>query len=262
MAGSGGFSITISAVDAASRQIDQINKRIAAMNAPAERVTKSLAKFADVTGIKSLAGGFRDVARESFAAFENIGRVAGPLGAVSGAASIAGVIRLSGAWSSWGANLRVSAQRAGTTATEMAKLQGAAQLAGAPIDSMTSGLTTLNDNLNDAAAGRAPQAQVAFQQLGISLRDANGHVRSGADVLPELADALDKVQNPTIRAQLAQMALGGAADDLWRLLSKGSAGIEQYSDQAASWPASPTKAPTLRNTPGRITPRSASRSPG
>jgi hypothetical protein len=233
VAGSRGFSITISAVDEASKAIDAVNRNIAAIRSPFDRAGKSLAKFSDVTGMKKLAGGFRDVARESFEAFENIGRGSAALESLTGAAAVAGVVKLSDKWASWGANLKVSASRAGTTASQLARLQGAAQLAGSSADAMTSGVTALNDNLNNAAAGVAPQAMLAFAQLKISLRDATLQVRKGADVLPELADKLKAIPNPVNRAKLAQMALGGSAESLWRVLSLGSGAIKKLEDRAA-----------------------------
>jgi len=46
---SAGFAIGIGIQDGASAGLDAINKRIAALSAPAERFNKSLAKFGEVT---------------------------------------------------------------------------------------------------------------------------------------------------------------------------------------------------------------------
>jgi hypothetical protein len=94
MANSGGFSITISAADAASAKIDQINRKIASMRASVDRVSKSIAKFGDTTGITALGKGMRDVAQHSLLAFENVTRLVGPMGTIAGAASVAGMARL------------------------------------------------------------------------------------------------------------------------------------------------------------------------
>ena len=42
---SSGFAISITAVDGATKVFDGLNKRIAALSAPAERFNKSMSKF-------------------------------------------------------------------------------------------------------------------------------------------------------------------------------------------------------------------------
>ena len=60
MAGrSSGFAIGFGIQDNASAGIDAINKRIAALTAPAERFNKSLAKFGEVSGINRAAEGIQ-----------------------------------------------------------------------------------------------------------------------------------------------------------------------------------------------------------
>ncbi len=103
--------IAITADDKATSQIDAINKRIAAIQAPVDRAQKSLAKFADQTGIAKLARGMENVAHQSLNAFENMGRMAGPLGTITGAATIAGMVALSRTWADMGRNLGLASLR-------------------------------------------------------------------------------------------------------------------------------------------------------
>jgi hypothetical protein len=212
MSGSrGGFSVTIGAVDTASAKIDQINRRIASMRAPVDRVSKGIAKFGDTTGITALGKGMRDVAQQSLLAFENITRMVGPLGAITGAASIAGMARLAGEWASFGTNLGFAARRSRISTRELQGLEGAARLAGSSAAALDSGILSLNDNLIKSAAGRAPDATVAFQGLGISVRDAGGHIRTAASVLPELAAKLQGVTDPTTKMEYLTRIFGGSA---------------------------------------------------
>lgn len=234
MSGSGGFSVTISAVDRASKQIDSINRRIASIQAPVERVTRSIAKFSDTTGITALSRGMRSVAQQSLQAFENTTRLAAPLGAITGAASIAGMARLTSEWADFGSKLGFAATRAGTTVGQLSALQGAARLAGSSAQSLSSGMTALNDNLNNTAAGRASQETIAaFSFLKIDPRDEITHrVRSATSVLPELADKLAAVKNITVRTQLGTAILGGAYEDLAPMIAGGSAALAENAARA------------------------------
>ena len=69
----GGFSVTISADDQATKTIDAINaslgkfggnlRRMQAVNAPVDRMRASLAKFGEVSGINRIAASIRGMGR-------------------------------------------------------------------------------------------------------------------------------------------------------------------------------------------------------
>src|ERR1700733_13044008 len=126
----GSFAVTITAVDSASKQIDAINNRIKAMQAPAQRLATSFSKLAETTGVTKLAHGMREVADASFRAVENLGRMVAPLGVLTSAASIAGLSRLVTGFADSGAELYRAGQRARISASDLAAYQGAATLAG------------------------------------------------------------------------------------------------------------------------------------
>ena len=80
MAGkSAGFAIGIGIQDGASAGLDAINKRIAALSAPAERFNKSLAKFGEVTGINRAAEGMQTLGDRALGAARAVERLAGPM---------------------------------------------------------------------------------------------------------------------------------------------------------------------------------------
>lgn len=227
-----GFAITITAQDLASKQIDAINKRLAAMQAPAERLQKSFAKLADNTGVTALASGMRKVADASFSAFENLGRMVAPLGVLTGAASIAGLARLASTWAEAGSQLRFAGQRARISVTDLAAFEGAARLAGASSEAMGAGVRELNDNLFKAEQGTSPDAILGFNKLGIAWKDGSGHLRKVADVMPEVIDKLSKIQDPTYRAMLATLLLGGAQQGLAPVLNKSGKEFAALIEQA------------------------------
>lgn len=229
------IAITIGVNDKSSKEIAAINSQIKKMQTQNGLASKGLGNLLDGNGVAKLAGGMRNVARESLSAFENIGRIVAPLGAITGAASIAGLARLTTEWANLGAQLGFSAKRAGVGVTELNALQGAAQLAGSSAASLTSGMISLNDNITNAASGRSTEAVMAFNYLGVSLRNVDGSLKSANQVLPEVADGLAKIKNPTIQAQLATMLLGGAAENLLPFLRLGSAGIAEYTEKAKSY---------------------------
>ncbi len=235
----GGFTVGITVVDQATKQIDAINARLRGMRAPAERLTRSISKLGDTAGITALGSGFRNLARESLQAFENIGRIVGPLGIITGAASLAGLSRMTTEWANVGAQLGFAAQRSGVAVGQLGALQGAARLAGSSAEALTSGMTTLKDEIFNINAGRGtPMTIAAFNQLGITLRDrVTGQLRTAADVLPELADKIAAVKDPTMQATLATLTLGSAGESLLPFLRRGAAGIAEYTKKARDYGA-------------------------
>ncbi len=227
-----GFSIVISATDSASRQIDAINKRLAAMRAPVERVQRSLAKFADLSGITTLSHGMSNLARTSLQAFENMGRMVPALGAITGAASIAGIMRLTSSWAEATTQLANAAQRAGVTTPELQRLENAARLAGVSGDALASGMRGLKDNLVNMVAGRAPGAVAMFNTLEVAWRNADGSARNVSEVLPELANKIAAIRDPTLQARAATDAFGGAGEALLPFLRQGAAGIAELTREA------------------------------
>jgi phage-related protein len=74
----------------------------------------------------------------------------------------------------------------------------------------------------------------AYAELGVSVRDSNGHLRDSETVYWEAIDALGKVQNETERDALAMQIFGKSARDLNPLIEQGSAGIAELTDEARS----------------------------
>lgn len=122
--------------------------------------------------------------------------------------------------------------RLGIGAERLQSLQYAAKMSGATADDMNSALGKLNENIAKAAAGKNEELASLFKKLGISLRDANGHVRTAADVLPEFADAIQRNTNSSVRARMAIAAFGDAGQKLIPMLQDGSKGLADMEKKA------------------------------
>ena len=235
MASSGGFGVVLSATDKVSPTIDAVNKKMASLRVPVERVQKAVARFADVSGLTAMGKGFEKIARSSLEAFRNISSVVEPLAAIMGAASIAGMYKLATAWADFGAKLGLTRQLMGMSAQKLNALQGAARLAGSSTEAMTSGLQTLGQTLYDAVAGRAPEAVVELTTLGIAFRDSFGNARKATDVLPEIANKIAGMTDASAKLKVATVLLGGSGADLLPVLRLGAAGLANATQEASRY---------------------------
>lgn len=121
--------------------------------------------------------------------------------------------------------------RTGIATDELQELVYAAKSVDISQDSLDSGLTKLGKNL--AATGpEAKQTAAAFAKAGVKMHDANGKVRTAADVLPEVADAFAKIENPSERAALAMKFFGKGGAELIPLLAMGAKGIHKLTEEA------------------------------
>jgi Phage tail lysozyme len=205
-----GYSVTYSVVDNATKQIDAINKRITQMRAPMDRMSRSISRFVDVSGLRKVAEGFGWIGRAAATAFRAMIAIVPVLGAITSAATIAGIAKLVSSFSAWGRQLTINADQIGISTQQLQQFEDATRLAGGNTDDMTESLKGLHDATVRAFEGQDPQALAYFNQLGISLRDANGHMRTTADLMPEVMQKLQDIKDPTDRARIATALLGGA----------------------------------------------------
>lgn len=152
--------------------------------------------------------------------------------ALLGGASIAGLTRAVGAFMQLGSAVNDASEKIGINAEKLQELEYAGKLAGVMPETLQGGLAKLNKGLGEAAAGKNDELAGLLKRLGISLRDTNGQVRSAADVMPQLADAIARNQNPAVRARMAVAAFGKSGQDLIPMLNKGSAGLAEMADEA------------------------------
>jgi hypothetical protein len=90
--------------------------------------------------------------------------------------------------------LRAAAERTGKTLAELV-----------PVD--------LSKRIVETSQGLG-RAKRGFDGLGVSVTDANGNLKSADEVLRETIDALQKVEDPTIRSGLAVQTLGDKGGQL------------------------------------------------
>lgn len=236
------FAVTISAKDDASGTLAAINKRMASVTkqvelarAPFDRLAANATKFSRVTGIDKIASSLGGVARSGFSAFQSVARIVEPLAAISGAASIAGMVRLATAWADFGSQLGNTATRAGLTSDQLMVLQNAGRLAGVSAEALSGGMTGLRDNMVNAVGGKAPQVIGMLQALGLSMNDAKRFAADTTKALPELADKIAGLKDPTLQAEAATALFGGAGEAMLPFLRKGSAGIAEYTEKARKY---------------------------
>ncbi|MGA8764386.1 MAG: phage tail tape measure protein, partial [Candidatus Sulfotelmatobacter sp.] len=225
-----GYSVTYSVVDNATKQIDAINRRVAQMRAPMERMQRSVTRFVDVSGLRKVATGFDWIYKAAGSVLRTLTAIVPVMGAITGAASIAGMVKLVQSYASWSHELVQAADNIGMTTQELQRFQDATRLAGGRAEDMTDGLKSLHDKISDLAIGKGNVGEAAqmLNRLGVNIRDANGHIRTAADLMPELVRKIGEMRDPADRARFATELLGAQGDKLVETFRQSSQSFSQW----------------------------------
>lgn len=167
-----------------------------------------------------------------------VGKIAGEIAVASmvaiGVTAVATgkkLFSLAKATSDYGDEIDKESQKLGISAENYQKLDYAMQMNGASIDDVSKGVKTITTELGKAEKGEKGAGK-SFKDLGVSLTDANGKIKTNEQVLLESINALSKMENENKRNALAQEIFGKSASELKPLLNSGAEGIQQLMDEA------------------------------
>ncbi len=165
------------------------------------------------------------------AAAGNLGDKVGlPLGLMSGVlAGFSGVAIKNAVvgFTDMSEELQKMSSRTGIGMGELQKLKYVAEQSGVSFEELGGSMGKLNLNLAKAATGQAPAVASLMGKLGISLRDANGQITKGVDVLPQLADAFAANKDSPIVAAMGMALFGKQWQSLMPMMIDGADGVDK-----------------------------------
>lgn len=109
---------------------------------------------------------------------------------------------------------------------------------GVSVDTVTEAYRTFSDRLGRATGlfgeqnRSSKQMSEAMKSLGINVLDASGHVRSMGEIIPEVADAIQKLGPGIETTAIATALFGQRSDELIPGLLKGAEGLRHAAEMA------------------------------
>lgn len=128
-------------------------------------------------------------------------------------------------------NIITLSMQTGQSTQQLQEFAYASELIDVSVDTLQGSLTKLTNNMQDTMNGTG-NAKASFEELGVSVTNADGSMRSANDVFYETIDALGKVKNETERDAMSMDIFGRSAQDLNPLIIQGSKTIKAYADEA------------------------------
>lgn len=187
------------------RAMDQVDKQV---NQNSSSIQKALGKIDG--GVAALGNGFKSL-----------------LPAL-GVAALVGFAKSSLAAA---ADIGEMAEQLGISTDALQTYQFAAGQSGVKAEEMQTAVARLTRTIGDASNGNS-EAIKSFRDLGIGILDAGGNLRTTEAILNDIADAIERTEDPAKRAAAAVDFFGKSGQKLLPLLSGGSAGIRAFTAEA------------------------------
>jgi hypothetical protein len=222
-----GYSVAITVDDKFTAPLNRFNKQLAGLYAPVDRIQKSFAKMADVTGISRIERGFGAISRGAGDAAAALSRLSPALAAFGGIGSAAGIAAAMSRFGALGNQISYASRRAGATVSAFDALAGASRLMGGTAEGAQAGLTGFRDLLTNSAGGQSSAGLLYLRQFGIAFQGVGHTARDVMTVLPHALNALRSIGDPSLQHRVAEAWFGGSADEFIRLSKEGAAGLDQ-----------------------------------
>ena len=132
----------------------------------------------------------------------------------------------------YASSLGETAQQLGVTTKTLQQYRYVASQVGIEEADMDKALSKLTLTIGAAANGAKKQSQT-FGALGISIRDANGHVKDAGDLIPEIAEALQRFDNPAQQATIRAELFGKAGLKMGSAMADGARGVNSLRNEAS-----------------------------
>ena len=127
-------------------------------------------------------------------------------------------------------DLAKASGRLGLTVNELQSLQFAAGQTGVSSDELTKGLERFSRSIGETAQGIG-SAKEEFEQLGISVKNADGSLKPTTTLLNEVSDGLKDVSDPAERVRIAFDLFGRSGVKLINTLKGGSDSLTELRDR-------------------------------
>ena len=174
------------------------------------------------------SGGLKDLGRQAELLRAGI-RTLG--GALAGVTTVGGLAALVNRSISAADAIGKTADKIGVGVEALQELRFAAKASGVEQQTLDMALQRFVRRTAEAAQGTG-EAKDALAQLGITLRDQDGHLRRSEDMLADVADAFARIEDPAERVRLAFKLFDSEGVALVNLLGDGSGALDQMRERA------------------------------
>ena len=193
--------------------------------APLRRIQQSVRQIARNTGLDRVGRQVVAVGRQMRKVGEEAGRF-GRRTALGLAAAAGGALFFVQRYANVADTAQKMADRIGIGVEEMQRLSHAFDLGGVAVGQSQRAMLYFTARIGEASKGTGEAADM-FDAMGISIKDANGTIKSSGALFNEVADAMHNNESAAQRAYAAQILFGRAGRQMVKVLGEGSEAIRR-----------------------------------
>lgn len=184
---------------------------------------------------RSVQNGLSGIQSTATSLISKIGALSAAFATIGAGAAIKGVIEA-------GDRLDELSKRTNIAVETLSALTNNAKLAGVSQEDLATGITRLSRAIAEGISDAGEQRQ-AFENLGVSLTDANGKARSTVDVLADVATAFQSSEDSVYKTQYAMAIFGKSGANFIEFLNQGREGVQalgssistEFADKSATF---------------------------
>lgn len=150
---------------------------------------------------------------------------------LAGAFTVGALFDLAKGGLAYASSLGEVSQQLGVTSGDLQRFRYAATQTGIEEGEMDKALAKLSRTIGEAGLG-SKTATAAFEQLGISVKDSAGNMRSTGELMPLIAEKLKGIHDPAQKAAILVDLFGKNGQKMLPLLSEGAAGVDKLTTAA------------------------------
>jgi len=219
------------AVDRVTGPVRAITRSVQTMTAPMRRVGRAVSSIADVSGFRNVTGAVHGLGRSVGGLSRHLSSVAGPLGMIGGAATIAGITKLTTGYATAGDRIAKFSRQVGLSAEAYQELKYAADRSGVSASDFDTAMDGLSRRLGEAKAGTGSLVSFLNKTSPALLQQVQG-AESSEEAFELLTKAMSKVEDPSKRAAMAAAAFGRSGGAMVNLMAGGNAEIGKLRAEA------------------------------
>ncbi len=135
----------------------------------------------------------------------------------------------------YGTGVADLASKIGASAQDLQLFQYAAQMSGSSAEEISGAIEILGKNLGQVSAGKNKAIPEMFKELGVSLYNVNGELKTATELLPEVANCIRSQDTAAQKAYIANTLFGKSGQSLIQMLEGGSEALNELTEEAENF---------------------------
>jgi hypothetical protein len=220
------FRIPIVAVDQATAVVRRVNASFGKFTKPIAEIKKSVASLGKEAGFDRFAKSAVGAASAAGSVASQVKSIAAPLAAIAGIGAVAGIVEMTQAWVSQGAEIARTSRIIGVYQGDVQSMRAVARGFGVDAGTTSASLNEMGNTIEGALFGRNQDALAMLGRLGIGVRRLRDGSIDTIAMMKAVADSTGFQKGNAQVKQLIASTLG--LSGLLPVMLQGSAGIERY----------------------------------